>query len=141
MPESPVREIAAGGLRFLVDYRRFGGDQGPSVRVYGDVDGRPVQLLRFDCFDNDPHYHYDPEGEDDHRKLDPQEIPDPVAWTLAQLAGNLVSMIRTAGYDQVADQLDAAAVSDAVPRIEAAVQEAAEAAGRVSRAPGARSAR
>jgi hypothetical protein len=124
MAEPPVSEIAAGGVRFLVDYRRFGGDRGPSVRVYADVEGRPVQLLRFDCFDKDPHYHYDPEGQDDHRKLDPIEVPDPVAWTLAQLAGNLASMIRTAGYDQVADQVDGDAVEEAVSEIEAAIRQA-----------------
>lgn len=124
MAEPSVKEITAGGVRFLVDYRRAGGDQGPSVRVYGDVDGRPVQLLRFDCFDQDPHYHYDPEGQDDHRKLDRQEVPDPVAWTLAQIAGNLVSMIRTAGYDQVAEEVDAEAVEEAVSEIEAAIRQA-----------------
>lgn len=124
MAESPVHEITAGGVRFLVDYRRFGGDQGPSVRVYADVDGRPVQLLRFDCFDQDPHYHYDPEGQDDHRKLDPREVPDPVAWTLAQLAGNLVSMVRTAGYDQVAERINAEAVEESVSRVEAAIRQA-----------------
>jgi hypothetical protein len=130
MPESPVHEIAAGGVRFLVDYRRSGGDQGPSVRAYADVEGRPVQLLRFDCFDQDPHYHYDPEGQDDHRKLDPQEVPDPVAWTLAQLAGNLVSMVRTAGYDQVAEQIDAEAVEEAISQIESAIREAEASAAR-----------
>jgi hypothetical protein len=122
MAESAVREIEAGAVRFLVDYCRFGGDRGPSVRVYGDVEGRAVQLLRFDCFAKDPHYHYDPEGQDDHRKLHPQEVPDPVAWTLAQLAGNLASMIRTAGYDPVADRVDADAVGDAIPQVEAAIQ-------------------
>jgi hypothetical protein len=28
-----------------VEYRRFGSDAGPAVHVYGDVDGRPVELL------------------------------------------------------------------------------------------------
>lgn len=130
MPDSSAREIAAGGVRFLIDYRRFGGDQGPSVRVYAEVEGRPVQLLRFDCFDKDPHYHYDPEGQDDHRKLDSQEVPDPVAWTLAQLAGNLVSMVRTAGYDEIAERIDAEAVEEAVSQIEAAIREVSATAAR-----------
>jgi hypothetical protein len=121
MAESAVRQIEAGGVCFLVDYRHFGGDRGPSVRVYGDVEGRSVQLLRFDCFEKDPHYHYDPEGHDDHRKLNPQEVPDPVAWTLAQLAGNLASMIRTAGYDPVADRVDSDAIAAAIPQVEAAI--------------------
>src|SRR5919199_454977 len=128
MSEATAREIAAGGGGIQVEYRHFGGDRGPAVRVYADVEGRPVQLLRFDCFENDPHYHYDPEGRDDHRKLDRQEVPDPVAWTLAQLAGNLVSMIRTAGYDAVADQVDQDAVAESVPQVETAIRELSAAA-------------
>jgi hypothetical protein len=123
MAETGTRDLEVGGVRINVEYRRFGGDRGPAVRVYGDVDGRPVQLLRFDCFENDPHYHYAPDGRDDHRKLNPQEVPDPMAWTLAQLSGNLVSMIRTAGYEAVADRFDQEAVADAIPRIEAALRE------------------
>ena len=123
MAETGARDIEVGGLRINVEYRHLGGDRRPAVRVYGDVDGRPVQLLRFDCFENDPHYHYAPDGRDDHRKLNPDEVPDPVAWTLAQLSGNLVSMIRTAGYDQVADRVDGDAVTAAIPRVEAAIQE------------------
>ncbi len=124
MAETGSRDVEVGGVRINVEYRRFGGDRGPAVRVYGDLDGRPVQLLRFDCFENDPHYHYAPDVLTDvHRKLNPQEVPDPVAWTLAQLSGNLVSMIRTAGYDAVADRVDQDAVTNAIPRIEAAIRE------------------
>jgi hypothetical protein len=128
MAETGTRDIEVGGVRINVEYRRAGADRGPAVRVYGDVDGRPVQLLRFDCFENDPHYHYAPDGADDHRKLSPEEVPDPVAWTLAQLSGNLVSMIRTAGYEQVADRVDGDAVTDAIPRVEAAIRELSRAA-------------
>jgi hypothetical protein len=128
MAQNQSRGFEVGGVRINVDYRQFGGDRGPSVRVYADIEGRPVQLLRFDCFDNDPHYHYDPEGRDDHRKLSPQEVPDPIAWTLAELSGNLVSMIRTAGYDGVADRVDADAVSAAVPQVAAAIREVTPAA-------------
>jgi hypothetical protein len=128
MAETGARDIEAGGVRFSVEYRRFGGDRGPAVRVYGNVDGRPVQLLRFDCFENDPHYHYAPDGHDDHRKLSRDEVPDPVAWTLAQLSGNLVSMIRTAGYDELADRVDSDAVAAAIPRVEAAIRDLSRAA-------------
>ncbi len=128
MAQNGAREFEVGGVRIHVEYRRFSGDQGPSVKVMGSMEGRLVQLLRFDCFDSDPHYHYDPDGRDDHRKLNPQEVPDPVAWTLAQLSGNLASMVRTAGYDGIADRVDADAVSAAIPQVEAAIQETARAA-------------
>src|SRR6476661_217213 len=123
MADTGARDIEVGGVRINIEYRQFGGDRGPSLRVYGDADGQSVQLLRFDCFENDPHYHYDPEGRDDHRKLSPEEVPDPVAWTLAQLSGNLVSMIRTAGYEEIADRVDGDAVTAAIPQIESAIRE------------------
>lgn len=94
------------------------------MHVYGDVHRRPVELLRFDCYENDPHYHSAPKViTDDHRKLNSQEVPDPVAWTLAQLSQNLVSMIRTAGYEAVAGRVDPEAVASALPRVEAALHE------------------
>jgi hypothetical protein len=34
--------IGAGGLRFHVAYRQANTDRGPSLRIYGDVEGKPV---------------------------------------------------------------------------------------------------
>jgi hypothetical protein len=56
MSDTPSERFDAGGVVFDVEYRVFGGDRGPAVRVFGEVDGRNVQLLRFDCFEKDPHY-------------------------------------------------------------------------------------
>ena len=33
-------------------------DRGVSLHVYGVRDGEALEHLRFDCFDEDPHYHY-----------------------------------------------------------------------------------
>jgi hypothetical protein len=124
MAETGSRDFDIGGVRINVEYRPFGGDSGPTVHVYGDVDGRSVELLRFDCYENDPHYHSAPEViTEEHQKLNPREVPDPVAWTLAQLSHNLVSMIRTAGDETVADRIDQKAVAGAIPRVEAALRE------------------
>ena len=99
-----------GGVELHVDNRTITGDGGPSVRVYGDVDGEAVQLLRFDCFRKDPHYHYDPSGRNDQRHLDKATVPDSIGWTMEQLGNNLAEMIRTASYDGVAAGVDQAAV-------------------------------
>lgn len=107
-----------GGVELHVDRRNLGADGGPSVRVYGESDGENVQLLRFDCFRKDPHYHYDPSGKNDQRHLDKADVPDSVAWTLEQLSQNLVEMIRTAGYGSVADRVNQAAVAQVVPEVE-----------------------
>lgn len=107
-----------GGVELRVDDRNFGGDGGPSVRVYGEAAGQQIQLLRFDCFRQDPHYHYDPSGKNDQRHLDKTEIPDSVAWTIEQLGQNLVEMIHTAGYSTVAEGVDQAAVAQVLPEVE-----------------------
>ena len=107
-----------GGVELHVDQRNFGSDGGPSVRVYGEADGENIQMLRFDCFRKDPHYHYDPSGKNDQRSLDKTSVPDSVAWTIEQLGQNLVEMIHTAGYGSVAEQVDQAAVAQVLPEVE-----------------------
>ena len=107
-----------GGVELHVDQRNFGSDGGPSVRVYGEADGENIQLLRFDCFRKDPHYHYDPSGKNDQRHLDKESVPDSVAWTIEQLGQNLAEMIHTAGYSSIADKVDQAAVAQVLPEVE-----------------------
>lgn len=114
--------IEAGGVSFDVEYRVFGGDRGPTIRVFADEGGRRVQLLRFDCFENDPHYHYDPDGNDFHLHLNKETVPDALAWALGELRLNLPVMIRIAGYPAVAERLDRDAVAAAVPQVAAAVR-------------------
>ena len=82
---SEEKVFRVGGVELRVDHRTFEGDSGPAVRVMAEVDGNDVQVLRFDCFRNEPHYHYDPAGKDDKRDLDRDEVPDPVAWTIERL--------------------------------------------------------
>ena len=107
-----------GGVELRVDNRNFGEDGGPSVRVFGEADGKDIQLLRFDCFRKNPHYHYDPSGKNDFMKLDKESVPDSIAWTIEQLGKNLAEMINTAGYSSVAEQVDQAAVKQILPEIE-----------------------
>ena len=107
-----------GGVELRVDNRSLGADGGPSVRVYGEANGENIQLLRFDCFRKDPHYHDDPSGKNDQRPLDKASVPDSVAWTIEQLGQNLVEMIHTAGYASVAEVVDQTAVTEVLPEVE-----------------------
>ena len=103
--------IGVGELRFNVRYTRARtGDHGPSLRIYGDVEGKPVQLLRFDCFENQPHFHYDPEGKNNQLRMDKTKVSDPIAWSMDYLRGNVASLVRIAGYSALADQVDEAAL-------------------------------
>ncbi|MBM3213453.1 hypothetical protein FJZ36_00830 [Candidatus Poribacteria bacterium] len=118
--------LEVGVVRFDVEYRRFGGDRGPAIRVFGNVDGKDTQLLRFDCFDTAPHYHYDPTGFDGYHSLDRAVVPDVVAWSLVQVRDNLRTMVKTAGYRDLAEKIDAAAVAASVPELRRAVDQVSQ---------------
>jgi predicted DNA-binding ribbon-helix-helix protein len=115
--------LEASGLRFEVEYRNTTTDRGPSLQIQGDVDGKPVQLLRFDCFDHEPHFHYDPDGKDNRIFMNPTRMLDPVAWTMDYLRGNITSLVRIAGYSALADRLDEAALTAALPGVEKAMRD------------------
>ena len=113
--------LEASGLRFAVEYRNTGTDRGPSLQVLGDVDGKRMQLLRFDCFEHEPHFHYDPDGKNNRIFLNTTRVSDPIAWTMDYLRGNFASLVRIAGYGKLADQLDEAALAAALPGVEKAL--------------------
>jgi predicted DNA-binding ribbon-helix-helix protein len=115
--------IGVGGLRFNVRYSKTNTDRGPSLRIYGDVEGKPVQLLRFDCFDNTPHFHYDPEGKNNQLRMDKTKVSDPIAWSMDYLQGNVTSLVRIAGYSALADQLDEGVLATALPTVEKALRD------------------
>ena len=112
--------IEAGGVTFAVEHRHFGGDKGPAIRVLGDVNGVQVQLLRFDCFENDPHYHYDPDGMNVVLHMSPQF--DTASWSADHIERNLKTMVKLAGYPEVAELIDPTAVQEAMPAIRRAMR-------------------
>jgi hypothetical protein len=115
--------IGVGGLRFNVRYSKTNTDRGPSLRIYGDVEGKPVQLLRFDCFEQGPHFHYDPEGKNNQLRMDKTKVSDPIAWSMDYLRGNVTSLVRLAGYGELADQLDEGVLTAALPTVEKALRD------------------
>jgi hypothetical protein len=133
--------VGAGAVEFGVEYRRldeatilavygpdarakFGGmrpagmpevvaEDGISVHVF-EADGGE-ERLRFDCFDDAPHYHL----LDPARSCNVVVEHDPAAgplldWALARLATALPALLAEAGAAELAAQLDAAAVTAAV---------------------------
>jgi hypothetical protein len=115
--------IGVSGLRFNVRYSKTNTDRGPSLRIYGDVEGKPVQLLRFDCFDTTPHFHYDPEGKNNQLRMDKANVSDPITWSMDYLRGNVASLVRIAGYSALADQVDEGMITAALPTIEKALRD------------------
>lgn len=115
-----MQTIEAGGLVFEAESRTLGADGGPALLVFGEVDGARVQILRFDCFREAPHYHYDPTGKNEVHQM--ENGLDSVAWTVDQVRTNVDQMIRTAGYDAVASQVDMGVISETADTIARALR-------------------
>ena len=51
-------ESEVGRFSFSIEHRDLGSDCGPCIHVYGPTPhSSHEEILRFDCFAKDPHYH------------------------------------------------------------------------------------
>ena len=89
--------IAAGGLAFFVENRAVGEDGGTSLQVLATVDDQVVQLLRFDMFYKQPHYHYAPNAQDIRYDLDPLTVDDGIGWAVGLVSNKLLQLVAKAG--------------------------------------------
>ena len=85
------RETQLGALCFRVDHRDAGADGGPTLRV-SEADGG--ELLRFDCFRRNPHYHL----ADRTEPVAFGPVSDPVTWTVGELRDRLCDYLKRAGH-------------------------------------------
>ncbi len=147
--------IPAGSVQFGIEYRllneeiiaaeygkdargKFGneppaelGDQinedGVSIHVFGSEDSQ--EYLRFDCFEDFPHYHYiNPvAGWQDVHVFDVAAHGAMHAWTLHCLSKRLPEMLVQAGAQDLARSIDAEkierALEDVAKQIDRARQE------------------
>ena len=111
--------IGEGDVRFVLVYHDLLKDQGLTVDVVGDVDGKETDLLRFYCFDHEPRYYYGPEENDDRQMIDKTTEGDPVDWALSQIRHHLPGMVTKAGHEAFADGLDMKALDSAMDELEA----------------------
>jgi len=117
--------IEAGAVSFAIQYRDNLSDQGVCIHVMGEADGKPTELLRFDCFDQEPHYHYAPMGRNERRFLDKTTAGNPLGWTLRQLRTRLPVMLEHAGYGEIAGKLDGELLASKLDAVEAEAREMA----------------
>lgn len=151
IPPDPehTRYVDAGAIRIGVEYRLLddaelaanyegeqmdeiqeatGGaavqDNGVSLHVVGSDDGH--EYLRFDLFEQEPHYHYiDRSGErqtivDFDRVAHGPMLP----WALAQLRERLEPMLEHSGGAALAAAIDPARLSSALIEVEKLAREA-----------------
>lgn len=120
---SAATEAAIGGDR--ADPASF-DDRGISIHVVGRDEQGELEYLRFDCFQEDPHYHYVSwrERRNEMLHLDPIAEGDPLAWALERLRTRLREMLTRAGAAHIAARVDARALEAVLPRVAAAAQRA-----------------
>ncbi len=106
-------ELCVGGLRFVACRREVGEiDGGISLYVSSDVPGDDRQLLRFDFFRANPHYHAPAENQSD-TKIEVAGRDDSAAWGIDALTTRAPELFRQGGFDELADKLDTAALGSA----------------------------
>jgi len=64
------------------------------------------------------HYHVGSSREHRVRNMKDEGIEDPVRWTLQQLKTRLPSMVREAGYEEIAAKIDRESIADRLTRFE-----------------------
>jgi hypothetical protein len=156
--EADTRWVDAGPVRFGVEWRDIdpaallatygegtadmaeiiekspeGGfhDRGVSIHVCAAESGH--EHLRFDVFDDDPHYHYvDTSGEANRVvSFDSVADGDMLAWVVGRLRSRLATMLEAADGDAVAaavraaDQAQLGAAIDSVEQLATAARSAA----------------
>jgi hypothetical protein len=98
-------------------------EDGLCIHVFGTDDG--LEYLRFDCFDDAPHYHYlDPHG--------PRNVVveyDAVAngpmpeWALRAIETRLAGMLRVPGATDLAASVEPNEIARVVPAVRAEAQQ------------------
>ena len=105
--------IEAGDLSFAVEYRHVGSEEGPSVHIFGKVDGTQEEILRFDCFNKAPHYHYGFSYLDQAAiPIDSAAVGDPLEWVCGRIQSHLPQMLTKAGASALSDTCDPERLSD-----------------------------
>ena len=106
--------VNAGAVDIAMEYRTdLMDDQGLCVQVYGMIEGKDTEILRFDCFDQNPHFHYGPENHNIRLFLDKTTAGNPLGWTMDNIRHKLPAMIRRSGYEALATAVEASPISAA----------------------------
>jgi len=102
-------------------------DRGVSIHVMA-TDGERTEYLRFDCFNDDPHYHYIfPEQKaQDWIPLDTVAHGEALPWALECIRTRLPAMLERAGAADLASKVDQRKIEAVLPRLARAAQDALE---------------
>jgi hypothetical protein len=123
MVEEHCIAVDAGAVQLVIESRRltndiladtFAGavdpvvvfnDQGATLHVVGTDDG--LEHLRFDCFEQEPHYHYIDQAAVGNTvvRIDELAVGDPIEFTLACVEHHLPDMLGNCNVSALADEV------------------------------------
>lgn len=94
-------------------------DCGVSLHVYGNDEGLEREYLRFDCFNEEPHYHYVSWAShtNDVLHIDPIADGDPLTWALERIRYRLPQMLARAEAHAVAAKIEPERIEAIMPRV------------------------
>ena len=94
-------------------------DRGVSLHVFGKTGDEESEYLRFDCFDEGPHYHYVSHARRTNEMvyLDPAAHGDSLEWALDCIRTRLPQMLTRAGARELASQVELARVEEILPKV------------------------
>ena len=108
-PEALAAAYEGDDLKEIEDHSPEGGftDEGLSIHIESAADQH--EYIRFDAFDDDPHYHYVDKnaGTNTLVGFDSAAHGPVVPWVLGQVRHRLPSMLGAAGAAHVADTIPA----------------------------------
>src|SRR5687768_14367297 len=92
-----TNEIIERAYKDTVDATIPFDDFGATLHVCGTADG--LEHLRFDCFENEPHYHYIEQaaGANTVVRIDEVAVGDPIEFSLSCVEHHLPEMLRYCG--------------------------------------------
>jgi hypothetical protein len=105
-----------GGLRFVIS----SNDYGANLAVFGDLGQGMVELVRFQDYVDDPHYHAPVGG---WYAFDRAKFGEPLEWWLTQLRDHLPEWLERSGFGELAPSIDFDIVSSNVGRLRDAMVE------------------
>ena len=78
-----------------------------------------MERIRFDCFQEDPHYHYVSwqQRSNEMLHLDPAADGDPLHWALERIRTRLPQMLERAGVKDAAACVDPSLLEEVLPRV------------------------
>jgi hypothetical protein len=98
-----IQDTYAGAIAADLPFDDFGA----TLHVCGTADG--LEHLRFDCFENEPHYHYIDQAAVANTvvRIDELAVGDPVEFSLGCVEHHLPEMLRHCGVGDLADEVAA----------------------------------